>query len=156
GSAYLSVFTQEKAPLEKIFQGQKLTLAKDPNEAADSGEAAFLTVGEWAWERDESDKVAEFIARIAPGLAKMAGVRAVKEGDVERLFIKIQAARARAQVERSLQMDIQMDPDGAILRSDQTMKETAPIANMIGRWLYRLFPLGRARAFFQEHRNAVG
>jgi hypothetical protein len=30
GSAYLSVFTQEKSPLEKLFDGQKLFLAHDP------------------------------------------------------------------------------------------------------------------------------
>lgn len=40
GSAYLSVFTQEKSPLEKLFSGQKLFLAHDP--AAGVEEAAVL------------------------------------------------------------------------------------------------------------------
>ena len=30
GSAYLSVFTREKAPLEKLFQGEKLFVSPPP------------------------------------------------------------------------------------------------------------------------------
>ena len=35
GSAYLSVFTQEKTPLDRLFQGQQLYLANEPIKPAD-------------------------------------------------------------------------------------------------------------------------
>ncbi|MBL0058739.1 MAG: NUDIX domain-containing protein [Elusimicrobia bacterium] len=47
GSAYLSVFTQEKAPLEKIFSGEKLFLAQNP-----FSEPVRLRLGFWAWARE--------------------------------------------------------------------------------------------------------
>ncbi len=42
GSAYLSSFTQEKTPLENLFQGQKLFLADRPTKYIDDGQAALL------------------------------------------------------------------------------------------------------------------
>jgi 8-oxo-dGTP pyrophosphatase MutT (NUDIX family) len=47
GSAYLSVFTQQKAPLEKIFSGEKLYLAQNPFR-----EPVRLRLGFWARARE--------------------------------------------------------------------------------------------------------
>lgn len=44
GSAYLSVFAQEKTPLDKLFSGSKLFLAEDPLSPAAAGELQ-LTAG---------------------------------------------------------------------------------------------------------------
>jgi hypothetical protein len=45
GSAYLSVFTQEKTPLEKLFQGEKLFLAQDPWTMSAQRQAAAGIIG---------------------------------------------------------------------------------------------------------------
>ncbi|MBV9079507.1 MAG: FHA domain-containing protein, partial [Elusimicrobia bacterium] len=46
GSAYLSVFTQEKTPLDKLFEGPKLFLAQNPASAAALDEGAVAMAGE--------------------------------------------------------------------------------------------------------------
>lgn len=45
GSAYLSVFTQEKTPLEKLFKGEKLFLSQDPGTRAIQTTAPLLATG---------------------------------------------------------------------------------------------------------------
>lgn len=45
GSAYLSVFTQEKTPLEKLFAGEKLSVSPDPGVQATQTTGAILAVG---------------------------------------------------------------------------------------------------------------
>ncbi|MCG3203421.1 MAG: hypothetical protein KCHDKBKB_00079 [Elusimicrobia bacterium] len=45
GNAYLSVFTQEKSPLDKLFEGEKLFLAKTPWTTTIARQAAVWVVG---------------------------------------------------------------------------------------------------------------
>jgi hypothetical protein len=45
GSAYLGVFSREKTPLEKLFQGEKLFLAHSPADSATQNSAAVSVIG---------------------------------------------------------------------------------------------------------------
>ncbi|MFN0116661.1 MAG: hypothetical protein ACKVQC_00010, partial [Elusimicrobiota bacterium] len=49
GSAYLSVFAQEKTPLEKLFEGDKLFLAKNPISVSARVSAGLLTWSVQLW-----------------------------------------------------------------------------------------------------------
>jgi hypothetical protein len=61
GSTYLSVFTQEKTPLDKMFQGKKLFLAQDP-----FSESVRQRIGFWCWARERwvgKGRIPEEVAR---------------------------------------------------------------------------------------------
>lgn len=66
GSAYLSVFTQEKTPLEKMFQGEKLFLAPRPDAAVATRQAALATTATQIWKDRYAEKAAEYLQLVAP------------------------------------------------------------------------------------------
>ena len=68
GSAYLSVFTREKTPLEKLFQGQKLFLGDDPAGRVRDGQAAVCTAALDAVQGGR--EVLDGLKDLSPALAK--------------------------------------------------------------------------------------
>jgi hypothetical protein len=70
GSAYLSIFTQEKTPLEKLFAGEKLFLGGDAFSKATQQMAPVVAAGAAAAQENGSSAVAENTYRELGGLAR--------------------------------------------------------------------------------------
>jgi hypothetical protein len=75
GSAYLSVFTQEKSPLEKLFEGRKLFLADSSVRGIKSVEAALMVTGmeAWKWKKVDTDHATRCLESVAPEFIKAGG-----------------------------------------------------------------------------------
>lgn len=56
GTKYLSVFAQEKTPLDKLFAGEKLFLAKDPAPLTALHQAAWLTAFRELWRKTSTQR----------------------------------------------------------------------------------------------------
>jgi hypothetical protein len=81
GSAYLSVFTREKTPLEKLFAGEKLFITDNPERTLDSGTAVAPLAAVAAPAgvlSEENEKAVEEIAEVVAG--RDVGVEVVASG----------------------------------------------------------------------------
>jgi 4-alpha-glucanotransferase len=117
GSAYLSVFTQEKTPLEKLFQGEKLFVSPEVWTDPTHAQAAVATAGVSAWNAEDLDvrQINESFDRIAPWFGNISEVKkAAAAGDSLGLTISREGRD-------DVTLTIQQDRGKNILRMDESI-----------------------------------
>lgn len=117
GSSYLSVFTQEKTPLDRLFQGQKLFLATDPFSPATRGRAALGISAAKQWkEGGLGDRVAAYLnlKEVAPGFADAVDLEET-ELVGNRVEFRLKFMKEGSEV-RTLLIQVELDAEGNILR----------------------------------------
>ncbi|MBK8869595.1 MAG: hypothetical protein IPN19_00740 [Elusimicrobia bacterium] len=138
GSAYLSVFTQEKTPLEKLFGGEKLFLGGDAFSKATQNSAAIVAAGAAATNRP---------AEIAKRTFEKLGGKAVRfSATVKRSVVTVQVWASN--LRESVRVIVERTPEGT-LSVQQTVVVAFSIATIAAAMAPILsFGLGSISTFF--------
>jgi hypothetical protein len=166
GSSYLSVFSQEKTPLEKMFQGQKLFLAQNPSGGLNMAPAE-LSAGVAATNMRNGASLSDLQSDVHDVLAELtrlglsAEAISVPKVDMEKsgnqLFVTVEIAQDGNT--RKVRYTVTFDEEGGYYKADsvevldlngqivETARELAPAAarEMIDQ-VNRLFNRGHSEA----------
>lgn len=93
-SAYLSVFTQEKTPLEQLFKGNKLFVGQRANKAGESGATASIV----ALEKKSPEEAEATFSRLANG-ARMTSIKI--DEDRSDAVVETPAGKAKVSLRRT-------------------------------------------------------
>ncbi|MGQ0645627.1 MAG: HEAT repeat domain-containing protein [Elusimicrobiota bacterium] len=116
GAAHLSLFAQDKQPLETLFEGQRLFLAQDP--LAGIAEAPFLIAGHQAWKTRDESRVNEFLGKLAlPGSPNR--VEAQAEIQKDRVDVAVTLHKP-GQDPRTVLIPIRINANGELAVVEQT------------------------------------
>jgi RNA polymerase primary sigma factor len=169
GPSYLSVFSQEKTPLEKIFQGETLFLAENPGKALP--DAPPLVGAAEIWSQRDTENANEVLRRAVKGLsgsplevknAVIAGDRVkadllfTRDGEIKTVSIDIQFKKegeivTAAQAEGKKPSSWMVIPFAAMARA-WSLYVAPPLEYAL--WLYALPSIGseEKNAFVNQHR----
>jgi hypothetical protein len=98
GSAYLSIFTQEKTPLEKLFAGEKLFVTQSPWALEKGGVAGPALVAGAAVERSGNPAVARSVFQRVGGSVKLSVTAAIESQGVVKVKLAMAGAKEALQV----------------------------------------------------------
>ncbi|OVE77451.1 hypothetical protein BVX98_02850 [bacterium F11] len=118
GTAYLSVFTQEKTPIEKLFGGQKLFLTYNPFSPVIRFETAGTIPAEELWSAPDRERISQIFAKLAPGFADQIRVVKVSGGGLDSV-VEISFIKNNEDVVEPIQLRIQKDRRGDIASIQQ-------------------------------------
>jgi membrane associated rhomboid family serine protease len=119
GAAYLSVFSQEKTPLEKLFQGEKLFLAQTPGKALPNAPAVVGSAEIWeSAHAENANKVLE--AAIKELSADLPGhTLEVSNARIEGDRVKASLHFTHGKNRETLLIDTRFDKEGSVLKAAQ-------------------------------------
>ncbi|MGQ0645435.1 MAG: hypothetical protein ACT4O3_08085, partial [Elusimicrobiota bacterium] len=127
GSAYLSVFTQEKTPLEKLFDGEKLFLAQHPLASSAQFSAGLLTAVLTKAQKAKA-LILDILRNAGPG------GRLVEDFKLERLSPASALATVTFSDGKQTAYQVRLDPGGDIVQAGEVPTRTYPA----GRFFYSM------------------
>jgi signal transduction histidine kinase len=125
----LTVFAQEKTPLARLFEGQRLYLGRDPAEGASV--LPVLTLAGSAWVAGVNIDLTSLMRLVLPRVDGHMEADHVRRGNVISLRVHVVFKEKDGKVRaRSVTTDVELNPSGVVVKVDE--HAVARIENRLG------------------------